>query len=242
MNPAETSLRHPQFSSYISGLLAETSSTSSKAEKLLVLFENNYDDDDDDSDAESQVSSGIPLDLGPQVELKCPVTKAMQASTFDDMICNFGPQESQHISTILEIIGKVHQSILASAKGLRRLFAINPSEQPRPREPDTFPIASDPPQLQINPAERPTVSLQSVEPIRRGDLELRLRAKIFETELTLSTSSPEPTWIFTSGDHGLFPGRRKLVPHPLTPQGRFVADAQKAIEDLQKKMLSLVSM
>jgi hypothetical protein len=58
MNPAETSFRqrqYTQFSSHISGLLAEsTLSTSSKAEKLLTLFESNYDDD---SDAESQVSN-----------------------------------------------------------------------------------------------------------------------------------------------------------------------------------------
>jgi hypothetical protein len=63
MNPAETSLRRPQFSSHISGLLAEES-TSSIAEKLLAIFEINYDDDD--SDAESQVSSsedGIRLEF-----------------------------------------------------------------------------------------------------------------------------------------------------------------------------------
>lgn len=67
MNPAETSFRqrqYTQFSNHISDLLAEES-TSSKAEKLLALFESNYDDD---SDAESQISyseDGIRPDVGP---------------------------------------------------------------------------------------------------------------------------------------------------------------------------------
>jgi hypothetical protein len=78
------------------------------------------------------------------------------------------------------------------------------------------------------------VPLQSFEPIRRGDFELRLRATIFEPELTLLTPSPEPTWISTfGGDYGLFPGWRKLMQYPLTPQGRFVADTKKTVEDLQ---------
>jgi hypothetical protein len=154
-----------------------------------------------------------------------------------------GASEERDRLDISTIIRNVHQSISVSAKRLRRLFAIRHKSQSdhskpnpdRPREPVTF--TTDPPLMTVNTAERPIVSpilpLQPVERIRRGDFELRLRATIFETELTLSTSSPEPAWISTfGGDHSLFPGWRKLMPYPLTPQGRFVADTKKTVEDL----------
>ncbi|KAE8387681.1 hypothetical protein BDV23DRAFT_186093 [Aspergillus alliaceus] len=144
---------------------------------------------------------------------------------------------------------KATRWISAAFQRLRRLFV--PHDRPKLSHPN-FAKETDrslnnltrPPHIQLEEANNasimnlalvPTVPdsipPSSVGPTRRTLLERELLSKIFEGQLTLLTSSSEPSWVSSApSSQSLFPGWKKLRVYPLTPQGKFVAETKKHLD------------